>query len=292
MILKQLQSFVIVYQTGSMVQAAKQLFISQPAISQQIRKLENELNVELFIHSKGRIAPTEYADLFYPYARHAIAELETGQAVLREKAKESNTLCVHIYFYNTITRIAQFLEEFGRDHPDITLKLQQSLPPKHFHTPKSFEKNTLYFADANWIDGTALSFSKLYDAHLLCLMRKDCPLAGRKALEACDLTQEIIYNPATPNTTLRPIFDSLSSPVPKENQRLSSSFLESTMNISAMGGVCIVPDYLSAPGGLVGVPYQPGFSYPVGFAYTGNLTKPMKLFLHEAKAFYTKAATP
>lgn len=58
------------------------------------------------------------------------------------------------------------------------------------------------------------------------------------------------------------------------------------MNVSVHGGVCIMPDYLSAPDTLAVVPYQPDFSYSVGFAFVGSLTKPMKLFLREAKTYF------
>lgn len=63
---KLLKTFQIVYETKNFSQAAKQLFISQPAVSTQIKQLEQELEVTLFIRS-GRqdIQTTKQADILY-----------------------------------------------------------------------------------------------------------------------------------------------------------------------------------------------------------------------------------
>ena len=47
-----LHIFIIAAETGSLTETAKKLYISQPAVSQAIRKLEEELNVKLFIRNK------------------------------------------------------------------------------------------------------------------------------------------------------------------------------------------------------------------------------------------------
>lgn len=52
MLLRQMQYFIKVKETNSFTEAAEQLFVSQPAVSQQIRSLEQELGVEL-IHREN-----------------------------------------------------------------------------------------------------------------------------------------------------------------------------------------------------------------------------------------------
>ncbi|XFE28321.1 LysR family transcriptional regulator [Listeria innocua] len=63
-----LQYFKKVFETKNVTQAAKELFISQPALSRAIKHLENELGVPLFYHSGRNIETTVYAEEFYPYA--------------------------------------------------------------------------------------------------------------------------------------------------------------------------------------------------------------------------------
>ncbi len=284
-ILRQLQTFVRVYETGSMVQSAKQLFISQPAVSQQIKKLENDLDAELFEHRKGRLTPTEYGRAFYPYDKRALSELETGQEVLRRKLADKRLLRIHVFFYNAESAMTRLVSTFCKQHPNTPIRLQKSEPPKRFHTA-AFEENALYFADEQWTQGTGLHFYKLYDARLLCIMRQDCPLAGRQSLQPEDLAQETVYLPHTPNATLRPVFDRLAEQLPRERQRLSDGFSDSIINISTFGGVCIAPDYLFNASVLTAVPFLADFRFPVGFAYAGSLTGPMKRFLLAAREHF------
>ncbi len=75
----QLMAFTIAYDTRNLVRTADKMYVSQSAISQQLRKLEDELHTELFVHKKGQIVPNEYGDLFYPYAKEALAALSRGR---------------------------------------------------------------------------------------------------------------------------------------------------------------------------------------------------------------------
>ena len=83
------------------------------------------------------------------------------------------------------------------------------------------------------------------------------------------------------------MFDLLTEQLPREKQWLSDSFGDSILNISTFGGVCIAPDYLFNASGLTAVPFLSGFRFPVGFAYAGRLTTPMKRFLLAAREHFT-----
>lgn len=62
-----LKTFVSVYETHNFTRTADQLFLSQPTVSSQIKKLEEQLNVSLFIRNgKQEIVPTKEADFLYP----------------------------------------------------------------------------------------------------------------------------------------------------------------------------------------------------------------------------------
>ncbi|MDN6966939.1 LysR family transcriptional regulator, partial [Enterococcus faecium] len=77
-----LQYFKKVFETKNVTQAAKELFISQPASSRAIKHLEYELGVPLFYHSGRNIETTVYAEEFYPYAVKTLDTLEEGIKLL------------------------------------------------------------------------------------------------------------------------------------------------------------------------------------------------------------------
>ena len=59
--------FLTVSETGSISKAADKLYISQPALSQQLKKMEKELEVDLFIRSNKGIDLTEEGKIVYKY---------------------------------------------------------------------------------------------------------------------------------------------------------------------------------------------------------------------------------
>jgi LysR family transcriptional regulator, transcriptional activator of the cysJI operon len=67
--LYQLQSFVTVIAEGSMTGAADKLFLTQPAISQQIRNLEEDLGVDLLVRGVRQIKPTLQGEVLYEFSK-------------------------------------------------------------------------------------------------------------------------------------------------------------------------------------------------------------------------------
>jgi LysR family transcriptional regulator, transcriptional activator of the cysJI operon len=82
--LYQLQSFVTVVAEGSMTGAADKLFLTQPAISQQIRNLEEDLGVELLVRGVRNIKPTLQGEVLFDFAKRII--MMAGQAEVAVKA--------------------------------------------------------------------------------------------------------------------------------------------------------------------------------------------------------------
>lgn len=95
----QLIAFTIAYETRNLVRTADRLYVSQSAVSQQLKKLEDELHTELFVHKKGQIVPNEYGDLFYPYAKEALAALARGEETLHRRQQADQNLVIYLYSY-------------------------------------------------------------------------------------------------------------------------------------------------------------------------------------------------
>lgn len=79
--LNQLLQFKTIAECGSLTQAARQLYISQPTLSSMLKKLESELGVRLFDRAKNKIMLNEAGKLAY---RHARSILEQTQAMKKE----------------------------------------------------------------------------------------------------------------------------------------------------------------------------------------------------------------
>lgn len=78
-----LTTFCTVIAEGSMTAAAEKLFLTQPAVSQQIRNLEDELNVELLQRGSRQAKPTAQGQILYDYAKRILALSQQAQVAIQ-----------------------------------------------------------------------------------------------------------------------------------------------------------------------------------------------------------------
>jgi DNA-binding transcriptional LysR family regulator len=86
------RTFKSVYKNGNFSLAAKELFISQPAVSQQIAMLEAHVGYKLFNRKSKGVEPTEYAKLLNNLIIEALDRLENVENGFRAKAFNANRL--------------------------------------------------------------------------------------------------------------------------------------------------------------------------------------------------------
>jgi len=121
--LRALRYFVAVADTGHFGRAAEQLHIVQPAVSQQIRRLERELGVVLFDRTTRRVVLTDAGRLFLGHAREVIAAADGARAAVRGLRPEApGTLRL-----GTSTGLGDYLARVLRDfatlRPTVTVEL-------------------------------------------------------------------------------------------------------------------------------------------------------------------------
>lgn len=86
--LYQLQSFVTVISEGSMTGAADKLYLTQPAISQQIRNLEEELGVELLVRGVRVIKPTLQGEILFDFAKRILQQAQQAEVAVKALGAE------------------------------------------------------------------------------------------------------------------------------------------------------------------------------------------------------------
>lgn len=84
--MRQLRYFVQIVESGSLAKASRQLFIAQPALSQNMARLEGEVGKPLLIRSSRGVAPTENGMALYHHAKFMLRQFEQAIAVARQES--------------------------------------------------------------------------------------------------------------------------------------------------------------------------------------------------------------
>lgn len=122
--LRQLTALVTVAEVGSVTKAAKLLHVVQPAVTRQIRLLEQELGVPLFQRTRQGMVPTPAAQVLIMRARRALHELDAARAELRPEPGEVAGIVSVGLLESVLDILAQPLAEaVAQRHPGIELRL-------------------------------------------------------------------------------------------------------------------------------------------------------------------------
>ncbi len=127
--LRQLRYFVEVAEKLHFGRAAEQLFISQPALSQQIRQLEENLGVELLDTSARKnyrkVKLTPAGEFFFSEARKLLAQAAKLEARTQQIARRRQVLRLGVYKALLKERIVEFMETFRLTNPYTEISIQE-----------------------------------------------------------------------------------------------------------------------------------------------------------------------
>lgn len=113
-----------VAESGSISLAAENLYLSQSAVSQSVKQLEQQLGTRLFIRSPRGVTLTEDGRLLFEYVRSAIGLLETGEDKLQQsRMLRTGTLVIGASDTVTSQFLLPHLDSFHRRYPGIHIRI-------------------------------------------------------------------------------------------------------------------------------------------------------------------------
>ena len=124
--LRHLRYFVAVADELHFGRAAQRLFIAQPPLSQQIRQLEEELEVELFVRTSRKVALTEAGQAFLKEARAILAQVDHAKLLAQRTAKgEVGELSLGFTNSAAFELLPRLLSAYRECYPHIHVTLQE-----------------------------------------------------------------------------------------------------------------------------------------------------------------------
>ncbi|MEZ4739759.1 MAG: LysR family transcriptional regulator [Flavobacteriales bacterium] len=191
MTLQQLQYITALDDHRHFVKAAEACFVTQPTLTMQVRKLEEELNVVLFDRRKQPIRPTDTGVAVIAHARSILHEAEQLKGTIDEiqhgMAGEARigiipTLAPYL--------LPLFLTRFAADNPAIQLAVDERKTSGH--PPKGFDAEIWIsaFSSPQWMRG--IRESPLVQEPFLGYLPKGHALWKRASLQRSDLQDQAI----------------------------------------------------------------------------------------------------
>lgn len=126
MLARHIQYFLAVAQHQGFTKAAAALHVSQPALSQQVRQLEESLGAQLFDRSGRKTCLTDAGEVYLRYALRAAQELQEGKRAIHDVADLSRgALRIAVTPTFTTYLIGPLIEAFHQRYPNITLNVRE-----------------------------------------------------------------------------------------------------------------------------------------------------------------------
>ena len=196
MTLQQLRYAVKVAEHGSLSEAAKALFISQPSLSSSIKELENELKINIFIRSNRGVRPSDEGAEFLGYARQVLEQTD----LLEEKylggapRRQRFSVSTHHYLF-AANAFVELVREFGGDEYEFSYRETKTWDIIEDVRCLRSELGLIYMSRFNetvitkLLRENELSFTELFTAHPHVFLSKDHPLAKKDVLHIEELDE-------------------------------------------------------------------------------------------------------
>jgi len=189
--LRQLRYLVALADEHHFTRAAAGLHIAQPALSQQIRRLEDEVGVALVDRTTRHVSLTPAGELLVGRARRALAEVDAARAELSELAgvRTGRVVIGAMRSTGRFDLSALFAAYYAR-HPGIELVVREE-PSEVMLQRLHADALDVAFLSVNRLDaGPDIQLHPLLDEPLVALLAPGHPLASRRRLDMAELRDE------------------------------------------------------------------------------------------------------
>ena len=192
--LQQLRYVVKVAECGSITEASRRLFVSQPSITASIRDLESEMGVHIFERTNKGVIVSEEGETFLGYARQVLDQadlLEGKYKGTSEQVPHFSVSCQHYSF--AVNAFVDVIREFDAARYDFTLREEQTHEIIEDDAHMKSELGILYLSEHNrevierMLAANELVFEGLFCATPHVFVCADHPLADHASVTLEDL---------------------------------------------------------------------------------------------------------
>lgn len=194
MTLQQLRYVITVAEKGSITEAAKDLYISQPSLSGAIKEIEKEAKLTIFNRCRAGVALTTEGMEFLGYARQVVQQMELLESRYVSNRPEKLRFCVSTQHYTfAANAFVELVQRFGQERYEFILNETQTHQIIEDVRNRFSDLGVLYLGQSNEsvlrksFEEHGIEFHELFTAAPHVFLRRAHPLANREKIALEDL---------------------------------------------------------------------------------------------------------
>ena len=173
----------MIARTKTLTKAAEKLFISQPALSQQLINIENRIGAKLFLRKGKNMALTRVGEKILNSAHMILDELEkVEQEVAQEVNGEKGELKVGIRCIFCFKWIPLVIKQFQGKYPNVNIIIGHTQQAEEDLISKTYD----IVITSTPLDNAKIIHTQIFEDEILCVMPADHPLSHRRYLNIED----------------------------------------------------------------------------------------------------------
>lgn len=196
MTLQQLKYVTTIANIGSISEAAKRLFVSQPSLTKAIKELEKEMGITIFDRTNKGITVSKEGERFLGYARQVLEQAALLEEQYKSQSGGKKQFSVSTQHYSfAVNAFVELLKGAEIDQYDVSLRETQTYEIIDDVAHMKSEIGLLYYNDFNrpvlekLIHTNELTFTELFTAHPHIFIGKTHPLAHKEAVSMDELEE-------------------------------------------------------------------------------------------------------
>lgn len=195
--LRQFRYFVALAEEAHFGLAAQRLHIVQPALSMQIRALEEEVGGQLFTRTTRRVELTEAGELLLVEARRTLAQAERAKSIVQDSLRGVIGKVKVGFVGNAVLagKLVDDLRDFHRVYPRAEIELREVVPHLQAEAIAGGQIDVGYSPNTGLTLAPSLTVRKIGEWRFMVAMATDHRLAKRKSISIDALANEslILY---------------------------------------------------------------------------------------------------
>jgi DNA-binding transcriptional LysR family regulator len=189
--LRQLRYLVALAEERHFTRAAAREHIAQPALSQQIRRLEDEVGLPLVQRTTRRVTLTDAGELLVARARRVLAEIDAAQTEMAGlRGVQSGHVTVGAMHTMGPIDVSLVLAIFHERHPGVELTVREQSSEELAEMLRADELDLAFLSVTERIESHGLGLQQLVSEELVAVLPTGHRLAGRRRIRMAELSGE------------------------------------------------------------------------------------------------------